>query len=511
LKALSERLKVLGRSPADEELLNEAIDEAHRLAGSAGSYGFPAVSELAKRVETTLRRQRTTGSAERAQLERHADDADALAATVSAPPAIAATGGRQRRARLLVLDDDPEFLWVVRELGEQLLIDIICATTAQEAMERAQSQQLDGAILDVWLGSGEKSFKLARQLRKTRQNVDLPVAFTSADETPENRIAAANAGAALFLPKPLTETSLADAASQLIALRRANMGRVLVVDDDPDFAAHVGSLLEGVHLEVEILSQPEGVLKALDAADPEALLLDINMPALNGLDICRILRTNPRWQHLPIIIVTGSDRREDRINALRAGCDAYMVKPIDGEEFTALVKSSVDRRQLLMARLEKDALTGLPLRRAFMERLRSRLSEAFRKNQQIAICLFDLDGFKALNDEYGHLAGDRVLLIVGRLLSTRFRDEDLRARWGGEEFALAFPGETIEKIRRGVEQVLRELQAIEFVGDNGQPFHASFSAGLAEYPKDGTSIEALLRAADARLYEAKALGKGRVI
>jgi diguanylate cyclase (GGDEF)-like protein len=188
-----------------------------------------------------------------------------------------------------------------------------------------------------------------------------------------------------------------------------------------------------------------------------------------------------------------------------------MVKPVDGEEFRALIKSKIELRRLLLARLERDALTGLPLRRTFMERLRSLISEAFRKNYSIAICLMDLDNFKALNDSYGHLAGDRVLLVMGRLLSSRFRDEDLRSRWGGEEFALAFPGETAQTMHKGIEQVLGELLAIEFFGDNGRVFHASFSAGLAEYPKDGTTVEALLRAADARLYEAKAKGRGRVL
>jgi diguanylate cyclase (GGDEF)-like protein len=509
LKALSERLRSLGKNPDDTEGLADTIDEAHRLAGSAGSYGFIEVSRLGKHIEAALRQLRGKNRPEPTTLEQLSRQAEALAATVTTQPGT--RNERERRAKLLVLDDDSEFLWVVRELGDRLLIDVRCATSAEEALSRARIERLDGAILDVWLGEDRKSFDLARELRETPNNQDLPIAFTSADESPDNRVAAARAGAALFLTKPITESSLADAASQLTSLRRADMGRVLIVDDDEDFLAVVRDLLERVNLQAEILSDPARVLRTLDTVDPEALVLDVNMPGLNGIDVCRILRTNPRWQDLPILIVTALDDREQRMAAFQAGCDAFISKPIDAHEFRAIVSSSVDRRRLLNARLERDALTGLPLRRNFTERLRSRMSEAFRKSLPIAVCLIDLDRFKNVNDTYGHLAGDRVLLVLGRLLSTRFRDEDLRSRWGGEEFALAFPGEPAERIKGGVEAVLRELESLEFRGDDGRSFRVTFSAGLAEYPRDGATVEALLRSADARLYQAKSEGRGRVV
>jgi diguanylate cyclase (GGDEF)-like protein len=264
-------------------------------------------------------------------------------------------------------------------------------------------------------------------------------------------------------------------------------------------------------LQVHTLSDPAATLPTLERLDPDALLLDVAMPDIDGLDLCRILRTSARWQDLPIVIMTASDDAHLRVDAFRAGCDDYMVKPIDDAEFTSRIKTRIERRQLMRARLERDPLTALPLRRSFMERLRSRIAEAQRHEQKLALCLLDIDHFKAVNDKYGHLTGDRVLSHLGRLLSTELRSEDLRARWGGEEFALAFPGQSAPVILRAVEQLLEEFYALEMSSESGETFHAAFSAGIAEYPTDGETLEELLRAADVRLYQAKEGGRHCVV
>ncbi len=505
---LRARLEELGRQPDNDAAYAEAVMAAHRLAGSAGSYGFSAVSEAARKLEQLLRSGRQIASLRnewQALLQAMTESADSAEDTVKEPP-VSST----RRARLLVVDDDPDFLQLARELGRRQLIDIVAASRAEDALELAKQRDLDGVILDVWLGE-ENSFALADQLRQVASGRSLPLAFTSADTSAAIRAAAAHAGAVLYLTKPLAESQLAEAASQLVAVKRAESSRILIVDDEHDFLQRAAAVLARSGFHPRTLSETERILPVLDEVYPDALLLDLRMPGLDGLDVCRILRTNPRWQDLPILIVTGAEDRELRMQALRAGCDDYIIKSEDEEEFAVRVESHVNRRRLLRARVERDALTGLWLRRAFVERLRSRLSEAQRHGGTIAICLLDLDGFKRVNDNHGHLAGDRVLSNLGYLLATRFREEDLRARWGGEEFALAFPGQTAQSIRHGVEEVLEEFRTLEFKGDKGETFHSSFSAGLAEYPTDGVTIEALIKAADRRLYAAKDAGRSRVI
>jgi diguanylate cyclase (GGDEF)-like protein len=165
---------------------------------------------------------------------------------------------------------------------------------------------------------------------------------------------------------------------------------------------------------------------------------------------------------------------------------------------------------MLQDKLDRDSLTGLLMRRTFSERLNARIQEALRRGAPLAVCLLDLDHFKRINDTAGHLAGDQVLASLGRLLQSRFRTEDLRGRWGGEEFVLAFPNESAEVVEGAVSRVLKEFHELSFTDDAGGSFRASFSAGLASHPADGASVEELLRKADHRMYLAKQGGRNRI-
>jgi len=197
--------------------------------------------------------------------------------------------------------------------------------------------------------------------------------------------------------------------------------------------------------------------------------------------------------------------------AFQAGADDFLAKPVLAEELLSRVKVRVERARLRRERVEKDSLTGLLLRRSFLAQVTARLAEAEREGGTLSLCLIDLDEFKKVNDTYGHLAGDRVLAELGELIGSRFRAEDVRCRWGGEEFAVAFPGQLRETIEGAVGRILDEFGEVDFVGDGGEIFHEQFSAGVAAFPHDGHSVESLLRVADRRLYLAKARGRGRVV
>jgi diguanylate cyclase (GGDEF)-like protein len=293
------------------------------------------------------------------------------------------------------------------------------------------------------------------------------------------------------------------------ATARLRGGRVLIVDDDADFARHTAALLAAEGATVTHLADPLRVLEVLDEVEPELVLLDSIMPGMNGLDVCRMMRTIPRWQDLPVIFVTVETGLEVRLAAFEAGVDDYFPKPIAGPELAARVRVRLERARLMRARMATDALTGLLLRRAFLEAGNGRLSEARRYGRPVTVALLDLDGFKGINDAHGHFTGDTVLAGVGKLLAERLRAEDLRGRWGGEEFALLFHGQDGNTIAAVVERLRRELEAMEFRGESGARFRVSFSAGLACLGEDGDKLDELLIAADRRLYAAKRAGRAR--
>lgn len=528
LSDLSAAIEKSKSAPASEELVHDVRAQAHKIKGTGGSLGFRRVSEAMAFIEETAVAMPAKRDEEKALfwsqidqklLEAQAageEEAKELALVMSADEGTGTEPGPAQEAtasmaRILVVDEDRGFLDIVEDLGRQRLVEIIRATSIAEALDKALAYKLDAALINVVASTPEESFKLARELRELPDYETLPLAFISGNALVKDRVEAAHAGASLYLDKPLESDSLEKAVQHLVAIRTGGRPRVLVVDDDEFFANTVALVLRNDGMIVKILLDPQKILDAMQDFPPEMLLLDVDMPGISGFEVCKMLRQVPRWQDLPIIFVTAQTGVEARLKAFQSGGDDYLPKPVVNEELLTRVRVRLDRSKLLKERSDKDTITGLLLRRAFSEQLQGVLAEAQRLKTTFTICLLDVDHFKKVNDTYGHLAGDRVLAGLGQLLARRFRVDDLRGRWGGEEFILAFRRETKETIQAAVGRVLAEFSATTFNADDGKEFHATFSGGLASFPEDGESIYDLLQTADKRLYEAKRAGRNRIV
>lgn len=510
-RALAEALHRIQRQPDDRGAIAEAKLLAQRLRTSARAFGFVQPSEFAERLEALLAQiephdplpdERWNGLSELlAELVRAAD----RAAAESAGHEALVPG-----ARVLVVDDDEVFLEAAAQLARRSVLGVLTARDPAEALRLAQRTPIDAALLDLHLENGSGA-ELARRLRALTGYEALPMAFVSGDTSLPSRIAAAHAGGSLFLAKPVEADVLNAAIQDLLAIGRAARPHVLILDDDAAFADELAQILRRNGMQASTCRDCGSVLEVLSELRPDVLLMDMVMPHLSGLDVCRMVRTTLRWHDLPILVLTGHTGVEARVAAFESGADDYLAKPVVEAELLARIRLRLERAKLLRERSEKDPLTGLLQRRAFSEAFAGRLQESRRSRAPMAMCMLDLDHFKQINDRYGHLAGDRVLAGLGRLLGRRMRGEDLRGRWGGEEFVLALPGQTSETAWAIVERLLAEIQSMRFVGDRGELFSASFSAGISTWPDDGDSFEALLQAADTRLYQAKDAGRGRVV
>lgn len=423
--------------------------------------------------------------------------------------------------RLLPLAEDPtsirvlimssEEVPVIERQADGLPVKIIPVSTMEDALSTAKTLALDAVLIDIDQEAPAPGISLARTIRGLPGNENLPVAFVSTQIEPSNPVDSAHAGASLFLEKPVKQKMLINSVDYLLSIRTGGRPRILIIDDDEDFVRLVGAILGKEGMIVKGLTVPENIAEHILSFAPDIVLLDVMMPGISGYQVCQQLREQPQWQDLPVLFLTAQTGLSARLAAFEAGGDDYLPKPVAPAELLMRVKVRLERARMLKERSDKDVLTGLMIRRAFMEQTQALFSESRNNNLRFCICLLDIDHFKKVNDTYGHLAGDRVLTHFGALIRKRFRVEDLRGRWGGEEFIVAFRHIEKKTAQGALERCLEELKQHVFEGDNGQKFSVSFSAGLVSYPEDGDNPQTLIKFADECLYEAKRNGRSQVV
>ncbi len=241
---------------------------------------------------------------------------------------------------------------------------------------------------------------------------------------------------------------------------------------------------------------------------PHIIISEIDLPELNGYELCRKIRTGIKTRLIPFIFISSSDKVDDRITALQTGADAYLAKPFNADELRALVRSKVSSFDELYQLSITDELTRLYNRREFLKRFAGELENPHAT--AVSLCILDLDFFKKVNDTYGHQTGDLVLMKLAEILKTRSSECFFPARFGGEEFVILFPETSAASATITIDELREELMATPFrQAGSIEVFHISFSAGIAEYPSMASTISELLSRADQALYAAKNDGRGR--
>lgn len=414
-------------------------------------------------------------------------------------------------ARILVVDDDPAILDQVEAIGHRHLFEVIRASGIEEALKKSRAQPPDAALIDIYLGPDELGVNLPRQLRALPGCARLPLGFISSDGSLEARIAAARSGASVYLVKPVDPEELASAVHQLVALGKAPAPQLLLMSGDKSLGDRVESRLKAAGMDVVRLLESALILDALSQYRPDLLILDELPPTLHGMDMCRMLRATAHWRDIPIVLLAQSSHSAHCSKALEAGADVCLPCEQLDDTFLATIRTRVERSRRIHERSDRDVLTGLFLRRMFMDLAGGRFDDAVRHKSQFTLCLLDVDHFKKINDTHGHHVGDRVLSGLGHLLTIRFRPDDIRGRWGGEEFCIAFPGSTLENASGVMTRLLEEFKSLAFSDDEHRMFSASFSAGLAAFPGEASTLKDLIVIADRRLYLAKQAGRSRVV
>jgi two-component system cell cycle response regulator len=294
--------------------------------------------------------------------------------------------------------------------------------------------------------------------------------------------------------------------------------RVVVADDSMSVRAVLRHQLTAQGYLVLEAEDGGVALRVCRESSPDVALLDIEMPVLDGREVLRALKSDPATADLPVVFITGRTTTEDVVAGLRLGAHDYLKKPFEPAELLARVSAAVRMKRLqdelrqrntdLDTLSRTDALTGLNNRRHAEELLSEYSPTGRRAGTSLAVLMFDLDHFKAVNDTFGHAGGDIVLREFATGLRAALRNHDVASRWGGEEFLVLLPGCGMDEATLVGERI-RSAAARPVAVDAQRSCPVTVSGGCAA----GVDIEPeeLIRRADRALYLAKEQGRNRLV
>ncbi|MGH6987056.1 MAG: PleD family two-component system response regulator [Caulobacteraceae bacterium] len=446
-------------------------------------------------------------------------------------------------ARILVVDDIEANIRVLEAKLSAEYYEVLTAMDGEAALAVAAAQKPDVILLDVMMPVMD-GFEVCRRLKERPETAHVPVVLVTALDGRADRIAGLEAGADDFLTKPIDDLMLLARVRSLTRLklvidelrsreasgRRLGVmggaaaklggagGRVLIVDDQERQARRIADDLSGDHRPV-VETDPEMAL--ITARGPvDLIIINAASRGFDGLRFAAQIRSDEATRHLPILGVVDAEDRPRVVKALEIGFNDILARPVDAKELAARARSQIKAKRytdFLRGTLDSslelavtDPLTGLHNRRYMTGQLRALVERARLEGEPVAALMIDLDRFKQINDCFGHDVGDEVLREFAVRLATNVRAVDLPCRYGGEEFMVIMPETGLADAERVAERIRLHVAGSSF-RLAGELLTVTISIGVAASLGENDSPEALLKRADAAVYEAKAAGRNLVI
>jgi two-component system cell cycle response regulator len=452
------------------------------------------------------------------------------------------------KPKILIVDDDP---LNVKLTAAKLPVDCyetLRAYNGQEALEKIDKYSPDIILLDIMM-PGMDGYAVTRKLKNNPDTRDIPVILITALDGTDDKVKGLEAGADEFLNKPVNTAELTARVRSFLPLKQYqdqlkvrtqskqlfstpeeekkyiqstfNPQSILLVEDNDKDVRLIQGYLNGEGYKLSLARDGEETLSRVRGEKIDLLLLDILLPGIDGFEVCRRLKDMEQTRDIQIVVITCLRDLESKIKGLELGIDDFLVKPINKFELQTRLKTLLNKKKYL-DRLHvnydtalhyaiTDRRTGLYNHGYFEHMLEAEVKRSNRHKHPLALIMIDIDDFKQYNDTLGHLAGDEILRVLGKLIKKNIREVDLGARYGGEEFAIILPYTDLEGARMGAERIKKIITDHPF---DPQISIASrrltISMGVAAYPSDATSVQELVQIADKALYTAKERGKNRI-
>lgn len=448
-------------------------------------------------------------------------------------------------ATVLVVDDLlPNIKLLEAKLNNEYY-DVLTARSGFEALTMLANHAVDIILLDVMMPDMD-GFETCKRIKADSKTSHLPVVMVTALSGVADRVQGLSCGADDFLTKPINDTALFARIKSLVRLKitldelrlRDQTGsqfgsitdttkidisnaRVMIVDDDVVQAKNIESNLSKLNnCKASICSDPNNAFDLIVKDNYDLVIVSTQLVDSDGLRLCSHIRSHEKLRHIPLLILVEEGDTNILVKGLDMGVNDYLLTPVESNEVVARVITQVKRKRYqdgLKANYQQslnmaitDSLTGLFNRRYFDVHCQALIDQAKVLNKPLSLMIVDIDHFKSVNDQYGHLIGDDIIKQVPNRITQNVRVTDLVARYGGEEFVVVMPSTSIndanivaERIRAGVEnEAFKVNHQIAILSK-------TISIGLSDF-REGDTISTLLERADKALYISKENGRNQV-
>ncbi|HEY4099730.1 MAG TPA: diguanylate cyclase [Gemmatimonadales bacterium] len=507
---LAELRKDLAAFRAGEpDALESLRQRFHRLAGSGGSYGFPRVTVVAREMEHRILTPPVPTAQEGDRFDQAILDLraafDEAATDLDMPMVLGRLPGFAYRA-LVVMHDEP-----IREVIADALRKVGFELDIQEGnvdpWDVPPSRRPDLVVIGTNIG--DEALVLARYwAAATPERPRAVVLADTVERFDRLRTAAAGLDAVFGMAQLPAELAL---FARGLARVGAPPPNVVVVEDDPAQAQLLATWLSELNARVALCSSAQAAADTLSRELPDLVLLDVDLPDVDGYAIARLIRQDPRLTLVPIVFLTARRTLADEMEGLRAGGDDFLAKPVERSHLLQVVLTRGERGRRIRELVHRDGLTGVLNHSTLMAELEYAIAFATRHREPLCFLMLDIDHFKRVNDTHGHLTGDQVLVHVANVFRKLIRQSDLLGRYGGEEFGIILRRCPPSNAHAIADKLRLALASTPAKLANGIEVSPRVSIGIATVAGDGEpSVTDVTSAADRALYRAKASGRDRV-
>jgi DNA-binding response OmpR family regulator len=355
INILDQAVTALLADNLSEELRQQAQMQAHTLLGSLGSFGLMDASRLSRQIEQAFQTPSTLNQTEKEQLSKQVlvlwQVLEQSMTPVESVETVQETDLNhpmtvEPKPRLLVVEDDVALALALVSEASSWGIQADIATDLSKARETLAHTRPDVVLLDLCFPeSAENGFDLLTEL--TLEQPPVPVVVFTAQESFAQRVKVARLGGRGFLQKPVTPAQALEAIAQVLQQSSKTEAKLLLVDDDPQLLDVVRTLLEPWGFNLTLLDNPQEFWDTLEDTAPDLLILDVEMPELSGIDLCQVVRNDPRWSELPVLFLSARTDIETIQSVFTVGADDYVSKPIVGPELVARILNRLERTKIL--------------------------------------------------------------------------------------------------------------------------------------------------------------------